>query len=590
MTDIARLGIMVDASPVDVASSKLTNFKKVSSDVASSSMRNTTGISKGIRSVSAAANSTSAPLNKMTTNAAKATKVGGGFANTARQMSLQLSQVAQQGSVTGDYLRAFTIQLPDLMLGFGTLGILIGAVAGALGGPLIEALTGTSGALDDMVKSVREGEKAFSDLGDAQAVVFMREQNKLIKETEESLSDQRDEVASLTAKLNEHNKTLEIFKEKAGASRFAASLFEGVIFETSAKIGILNEELQDSKGVLETLGDSLKNQKAVLEDVNQEETKRLESISSITMGLVDQLAALTLNNSGLLERKLIMEGATAAEIESALAIQKSIEAEKQKQDLMKQAAGLENVEGQLDPNVSVIKAAERRLEIINAANAQDLDNQAKYDALRLKNAQKLSDDLVSIEQRSIEQKNTLLTDSQTEALQQSGQLFGNLASLAKEGGKKQFDEYKALASAQAAISASLAIAGILGQSGTLGPFAIPLAVSVGALAAVQIAKINGQEYQSSRASGGQATGRVLVGENGPEVLSLGSQTGYISPNTSVGKGGSTVQQVFNISAGVQGTVQSEIMAAMPLFREVAIQAGAQSVRNGGTMAKAVGLR
>ena len=590
MTDIARLGIMVDASPVDVASSKLTNFKKVSSDVASNSMRNTMGISKGIRSVSAAANSTSAPLNKMTTNAAKATKVGGGFANTARQMSLQLSQVAQQGSVTGDYLRAFTIQLPDLMLGFGTLGILIGAVAGALGGPLIEALTGTSGALDDMVKSVREGEKAFSDLGDAQAVVFMREQNKLIKETEESLSDQRDEVASLTAKLNEHNKTLEIFKEKAGASRFAASLFEGVIFETSAKIGILNEELQDSKGVLETLGDSLKNQKAVLEDVNQEETKRLESISSITMGLVDQLAALTLNNSGLLERKLIMEGATAAEIESALAIQKSIEAEKQKQDLMKQAAGLESVEGQLDPNVSVIKAAERRLEIINAANAQDLDNQAKYDALRLKNAQKLSDDLVSIEQRAIEQKNTLLTDSQASALQQSGQLFGNLAAIAKEGGRKQFDEYKALASAQAAISASLAIVGILGQSGVLGPLAIPLAVSVGALAAVQVAQIQGQEYQSSRASGGQAKGRVLVGENGPEVLNLGGQTGYISPNTSLGKGGSTVQQIFNISAGVQGTVRAEIMAAIPLIKQVATSATSESARKGGQVAKAIGLR
>lgn len=576
MTDIARLGIMVDASPVDVASSKLTNFKKVSSDVASSSMRNTMGISKGIRSVSAAANSTSAPLNKMTTNAAKATKVGGGFANTARQMSLQLSQVAQQGSVTGDYLRAFTIQLPDLMLGFGTLGILIGAVAGALGGPLIEALTGTSGAISDMVKDVREGEKALQDLSDAQKEIFTREQNKLIAETQENISDYKNELIDLQSSLDKAAKL---------TANYGMSQFE--IDRITNK---LSDSILEQTALLDAETVTLKNQKAVLEGVSTVEAERLESISSITMGLVDQLAALTLNNSGLLERKLIMEGATAAEIESALAIQKSIEAEKQKQDLMKQAAGLENVEGQLDPNVSVIKAAERRLEIINAANAQDLDNQAKYDALRLKNAQKLSDDLVSIEQRAIEQKNTLLTDSQASALQQSGQLFGNLAAIAKEGGRKQFDEYKALASAQAAISASLAIVGILGQSGVLGPLAIPLAVSVGALAAVQVAQIQGQEYQSSRASGGQAKGRVLVGENGPEVLNLGGQTGYISPNTSLGKGGNTVQQIFNISAGVQGTVRAEIMAAIPLIKQVATSATSESARKGGQVAKAIGLR
>ncbi|PRX28673.1 phage tail tape measure protein, lambda family [Meinhardsimonia xiamenensis] len=50
-----------------------------------------------------------------------------------RNVGLQLSQVAQQGAVTGDYFRALAVQMPDLLLGFGGLGIAIGAVAAVLG-------------------------------------------------------------------------------------------------------------------------------------------------------------------------------------------------------------------------------------------------------------------------------------------------------------------------------------------------------------------------------------------------------------------------------------------------------------------------
>ncbi|NSZ73349.1 hypothetical protein G6L74_06275 [Agrobacterium tumefaciens] len=49
-----------------------------------------------------------------------------------RMTSMQLSQVAQQASVTGDWLQAIAIQLPDLALGLGPIGILAGAAAGAL--------------------------------------------------------------------------------------------------------------------------------------------------------------------------------------------------------------------------------------------------------------------------------------------------------------------------------------------------------------------------------------------------------------------------------------------------------------------------
>jgi hypothetical protein len=71
------------------------------------------------------------------------TNISGGFqqanqaatqfsGNGLRQVSLQLSQVAQQGAVTGDYLRALSIQMPDLLLAFGTFGAIAGVAAGAL--------------------------------------------------------------------------------------------------------------------------------------------------------------------------------------------------------------------------------------------------------------------------------------------------------------------------------------------------------------------------------------------------------------------------------------------------------------------------
>jgi hypothetical protein len=52
--------------------------------------------------------------------------------NGLRQVSLQLSQVAQQGAVTGNYLQALSIQMPDLLLAFGTFGAVAGVAAGAL--------------------------------------------------------------------------------------------------------------------------------------------------------------------------------------------------------------------------------------------------------------------------------------------------------------------------------------------------------------------------------------------------------------------------------------------------------------------------
>lgn len=76
-----------------------------------------------------------------------------------------------------------------------------------------------------------------------------------------------------------------------------------------------------------------------------------------------------------------------------------------------------------------------------------------------------------------------------------GQIFGNISEVMKEGNEQSFEESKKWATAQAIINGALAATRALAEAGPyLGP---PLAASIGALTAVQIKKINEQEYSAA---------------------------------------------------------------------------------------------
>ncbi|UOA14535.1 phage tail tape measure protein [Sulfitobacter dubius] len=91
--------------------------------------------------------------------AAKQMGGNGGFAHQSRMAAMQLSQVAQQTTATGDFVRALAIQLPDLALGFGAVGIGIGVVAGALLPMAANLITGGDNA--------KEFEEAMDSLSQA---------------------------------------------------------------------------------------------------------------------------------------------------------------------------------------------------------------------------------------------------------------------------------------------------------------------------------------------------------------------------------------------------------------------------------------
>lgn len=83
-----------------------------------------------------------------------------------RMLGLQLSQVAQQGSVTGNYLGALAVQLPDIMLGFGTLGVAIGAVSAVALPALINALGAGKSAAEQLTEATDQLANAVASLRD----------------------------------------------------------------------------------------------------------------------------------------------------------------------------------------------------------------------------------------------------------------------------------------------------------------------------------------------------------------------------------------------------------------------------------------
>jgi hypothetical protein len=93
---------------------------------------------------------------------------GRGGRDALRNVALQMNQVAQQGAVTGNYLGAFAIQLPDMLLSFGLWGAAIGTVVGLLG-PLAVDMLKTEDAMKVLEKQTDALAASMQALQTAQA-------------------------------------------------------------------------------------------------------------------------------------------------------------------------------------------------------------------------------------------------------------------------------------------------------------------------------------------------------------------------------------------------------------------------------------
>lgn len=91
--------------------------------------------------------------------------VGGG-GMVMKNLAYQLNQIGQQGAVTGNYMGAIAIQLPDILASFGFLGVLLGGVAAFAAPMAIELLKGGAAA-KTVDEALTDLETSTADVGRA---------------------------------------------------------------------------------------------------------------------------------------------------------------------------------------------------------------------------------------------------------------------------------------------------------------------------------------------------------------------------------------------------------------------------------------
>ena len=154
MTDLALLGFDIRSEEAVAAFRNLDRMT-------ASSVKAEQGQQKLARQSRAAA----LGLDGFGRNANRASRAAGGAVGGIRNLGLQLNQVAQQGAITGNFLQAFAFQLPDILLGFGTAGVLAGVAAGALTPLITNLIAGQNEAasfadnLDELRGAIADYEK-----------------------------------------------------------------------------------------------------------------------------------------------------------------------------------------------------------------------------------------------------------------------------------------------------------------------------------------------------------------------------------------------------------------------------------------------
>ncbi|AET73301.1 hypothetical protein EMVG_00015 [Emiliania huxleyi virus PS401] len=181
--------------------------------------------------------------------------------NAVRNLALQLSQVGQQGAVTGNYLGALAIQLPDMAIGFGTLGIAIGAVSAVLAPMVVDWLRGAD-AGEDLEEVVNRLATAMGELDSATQASrspiedLLGDYGRFVGRAEEILAVQRqlayldatDALSSVTAQMAEMFGALDLNRQAMeNAADWLQPLIERFDGLDPSSLAAIGDELEISE-------------------------------------------------------------------------------------------------------------------------------------------------------------------------------------------------------------------------------------------------------------------------------------------------------------------------------------------------------
>lgn len=393
------------------------------------------------------------------------------------------------------------------------------------------------GASDKMKIFISDLNKFFSKAEQsAEITEFL---TAAIKNLDGALADSSESSAEAIKQLNQQ---LQIQKTELTAGAAAAELlaFAFSMGKTSAEqltpeIKALYDTLKSGQGelagreLLKGLDDQLAKLTMTTDAYEEYAAVQQAEASKATPA---QIAAIRSKIKALQdERKAIQDN---VDLQDEIAANVKTEEEEKKKVTTEFKQVQSAVQGDLEsPEQKARRELGERLKTIQEYGEQELLTQQQIDAYKIQAAEATEKQITLIRK----QEEQMRQQTMQTTLGAVGDMFGNLADIAKEGGEKSFKSWKMMASAQAGISAALAI--INTMASVPFPFNIAASTAIGALAAVQIAKIQGQQYSGGRLYGGpvQSGGMYRVTEDGkPEILQQGNQQ-YLLPGS---KGGAVV--------------------------------------------------
>jgi len=518
--------------------------------------------------------------------ASAAGRVRGAFrpmGGAVQQAGYHIGDFAVQVGAGQNALVAFGQQASQLAGIMGPGGAVLGAVI-AIGSALAGAFVRGMGSGEEATKSLRERidelNISYSELTKNQREALQLERARAQQETNEQIREQREELEE----LRRVEENLLKLQRMAAKDQSLADVFNAEdLRETQEEITVLAGDIETAEKAASKAQEEFDNMLAGITGDATDEVKQLAEslrVQAETVGLNER--ELALYEAGRLAANGADEDAVRLAKAQINASFDRIEAYKAEQKELEALREQTKITAEEDPLLGQVGAQDRGQKIIDQlrkeaeATKRGLDEQyaiemeykervmSLRDGLRtgvIENEEELNRLIVEArkqrneELRNLEaESNQILTEGQEKSLGLVGNFFGNLAAIAEKGGEDAFQRYQNLASAQAAISAALAIASVLGDPTVPAFVKVPLAFSIGALAAAQISEIQGQEYQGARADGGQVQrgASYLVGERGPELFTPGA-TGQISNNKMMAGESASNDVIVNVNNAPAGT-------------------------------------
>ena len=560
-------------------------------------------LEKEFREVKAANDALAASLLKskdgmdgMNGGTQKTSKSMGRMRGAAGQLGFQVQDIAVQLQSGTNAMIVFGQQGSQIAGAFGPGGAILGAViavGAAVGTMLVAAFSKGTQSSEDLKAEIEGLTDGFDKLGDAARAVYIREITREMEENEKTLEKLKNQYISASNELFALNNLL---GNNAGRIKDQKDVTEDIakaVEDYTAKIAAQGEKI-----------DYLTGKK---KEESTETKRQIEDVKRYVERMAEQAATISLNTIELARYKAVQMGANAEQLKSIMLSAEAIKKYQEEQQRLKDlAATKKRNEAEDKARAKAREADQANLDrwFTNFYNAEGKKADAEQASIDQRAVQ-IAESLMSEEEQirmSYERRSQTILDSTLLSGQQVNEALANLELerqdklraikdksaaedreraaqtttqllafedvLMKGKSEKQKTAYRLavnLASAEkrqnaakivsdsyaAAMGAYKALAGIPIIGPALGAGAAALILGAGVSYAAK--------SLTGRALGGQVRDgeSYVVGERGPEVLTMNGGGGRIIPNDKLrGDSGKTINQQANVTFQIS-TVDAE---------------------------------